>query len=115
MRTFPRLDSGTFSGRYFRTRDRLASRQAELIIRFPAFPFDGHFDGVNTMADEISVVVVKRKGLNLYLRYVDPIDGKRREKNSGTKASGRWWHTRKEARLLGEAGLLLVNRFLPLA
>jgi len=25
--------------------------------------------------------------------------------------SGRWCHTRKEARLLGEAGLLAVNRF----
>jgi|GEM_PF-6373379 len=29
--------------------------------------------------------------------------------------SGRWCHTRKEARLLEEAGLLVVDRFLPLA
>lgn len=49
------------------------------------------------MADEINVIVVKRKGLNLYLRYIDPIDGKRREKNSGTtnmkaaqRAAGEW-------------------------
>jgi len=49
------------------------------------------------MADEINVIVVKRKGLNLYLRYIDPVDGKRREKNSGTtsmraaqRAAGEW-------------------------
>ena len=49
------------------------------------------------MVDEINVIVVKRKGLNLYLRYIDPVDGKRREKNSGTKnmkaaqrAAGEW-------------------------
>lgn len=49
------------------------------------------------MADDIKVIVVKRKGLNLYLRYIDPIDGKRREKNSGTtnmkaaqRAAGEW-------------------------
>ena len=49
------------------------------------------------MSDEINVIVVKRKGLNLYLRYIDPIDGKRREKNSGTtnmkaaeRAAGAW-------------------------
>jgi len=49
------------------------------------------------MSDEINVIVVKRKGLNLYLRYIDPIDGKRREKNSGTtnmkaaqRAAGEW-------------------------
>ena len=49
------------------------------------------------MSDEINVIVVKRKGLNLYLRYIDPVDGKRREKNSGTKnmkaaqrAAGEW-------------------------
>ncbi len=35
--------------------------------------------------DEINVNVVKRKGLNLYLRYTDPVTGKRYEKNSGTK------------------------------
>ncbi|MEO2034527.1 MAG: site-specific integrase [Planctomycetaceae bacterium] len=47
--------------------------------------------------DEIRVNVVKRKGANLYLRYVDPVTGKRREKNSGTKsqkkankAAGEW-------------------------
>ena len=49
------------------------------------------------MSDEINVIVVKRKGLNLYLRYIDPVDGKRREKNSGTasmkaaqRAAGEW-------------------------
>ena len=26
---------------------------------------------------------LQRKGLNLYLRYIDPVDGRRREKNSG--------------------------------
>ena len=31
------------------------------------------------------------------------------------QAIGRWCHTQKEARLLEEAGLLLVIRFLPLA
>lgn len=36
------------------------------------------------MSDEINVIVVKRKGRNLFLRYTDPVDGKRREKNSGT-------------------------------
>lgn len=47
--------------------------------------------------NDINVIVVKRKGLNLYLRYIDPIDGKRREKNSGTtnmkaaqRAAGEW-------------------------
>lgn len=49
------------------------------------------------MTDEINVIVVKRKGLNLYLRYIDPVDGRRREKNSGTtnmkaaqRAAGEW-------------------------
>ena len=49
------------------------------------------------MSEEISVIVVKRKGLNHYLRYIDPVDGKRREKNSGTtnmkaaqRAAGEW-------------------------
>lgn len=47
--------------------------------------------------DEIRVHVVKRKGANLYLRYTDPVTGKRHEKNSGTKvkkraerAAGEW-------------------------
>ncbi len=30
-------------------------------------------------------------------------------------ASGRWCYTRKDARLLEDAGLLVVNRFRPLA
>ena len=49
------------------------------------------------MPDEIIVNVVKRKGQNLFLRYTDPVDGKRREKNSGTtnmkaaqRAAGEW-------------------------
>jgi len=52
---------------------------------------------VNAMSDEINVIVVKRKGNNLFLRYTDPVDGKRREKNSGTtsmkaaqRAAGEW-------------------------
>ena len=36
--------------------------------------------------DDITVHVVKRKGLNLYLRYTDPVDGRRHEKNSGTRS-----------------------------
>lgn len=47
---------------------------------------------------EINVRVVRRKSeTNLYLRFVDPVDGKRREKNSGTtsmkaalRAAGEW-------------------------
>lgn len=50
------------------------------------------------MSDEISVIVVKRKDRkNLCLRYTDPVDGKKREKNSGTtsmkaaqRAAGEW-------------------------
>ncbi len=49
------------------------------------------------MADEINVIVVKRKNRNLYLRFTDPIDGKRHEKDSGTtsmkaaqRAAGEW-------------------------
>jgi len=50
------------------------------------------------MADEINVRVVRRKSeTNLYLRYIDPVDGRRREKNSGTtsdkaaqRAAGEW-------------------------
>ena len=55
------------------------------------------FGGVKQMPDEIIVNVVKRKGQNLFLRYTDPVDGKRREKNSGTtnmkaaqRAAGEW-------------------------
>ena len=36
-------------------------------------------------SDEINVHVVTRKGLNFYLRYTDPVDGRRHEKNSGTR------------------------------
>jgi len=49
------------------------------------------------VVDEISVYVVKRKGMNLFLRYKDPVTGKRHEKNSGTRsekkaqrAAGEW-------------------------
>jgi len=50
------------------------------------------------MSDEINVRVVRRKSeKNLYLRYIDPVDGRRREKNSGTtsdkaaqRAAGEW-------------------------
>ena len=50
------------------------------------------------MSDEINVIVVKRKDRkNLCLRYTDPVDGKKREKNSGTtnmkaaqRAAGEW-------------------------
>lgn len=50
------------------------------------------------MMDEISVIVVKRKDRkNLCLRYTDPVDGKKHEKNSGTtsmkvaqRAAGEW-------------------------
>ena len=50
------------------------------------------------MADEINVIVVKRKDRkNLCLRYTDPIDGKKHEKNAGTtsmkaaqRAAGEW-------------------------
>jgi len=49
------------------------------------------------MADDINVIVVKRKGRNLYLRYTDPVDGRRHEQDSGTtsmkdaqKAAGDW-------------------------
>lgn len=51
----------------------------------------------DNMNQEINVIVVKRKGLNHYLRYNDPVDGKRREKTSGTtsmkaalRAAGEW-------------------------
>ncbi len=47
--------------------------------------------------EDIRVHVVKRKGMNLFLRYTDPVTGKRHEKNSGTKvrkkaqtAAGQW-------------------------
>ncbi|MEP3479027.1 MAG: tyrosine-type recombinase/integrase [Fuerstiella sp.] len=47
--------------------------------------------------NEIVVNVVRRKNANLYLRYTDPVTGKRHEKNSGTKsqkkaqrAAGEW-------------------------
>lgn len=49
------------------------------------------------MSDEIRVHVVTRKGKNFYLRYTDPVTGKRIEKNSGTtskrkalRAAGEW-------------------------
>lgn len=50
------------------------------------------------MSGEINVRVIRRKSeTNLYLRYIDPVDGRRREKNSGTtsekdalKAAGQW-------------------------
>lgn len=50
------------------------------------------------MADEINVIVVKRNDRkNLCLRYTDPVDGKKHEKNSGTtnmkaaqRAAGEW-------------------------
>jgi integrase len=56
------------------------------------------FGGVKQMADEINVIVVKRKDRKfLCLRYTDPIDGKKHEKNSGTtsmkaaqRAAGEW-------------------------
>lgn len=48
------------------------------------------------MTDEIKVHVVTRKGLNLYLRYTDPVTGKRYERNSGTKSQ------RKAQRAAGE-------------
>ena len=47
--------------------------------------------------NEITVHVVRRKGTNFYLRYTDPVTGRRHEKNSGTKrlkkaqrAAGEW-------------------------
>ena len=47
--------------------------------------------------NEITVHVVRRKGKNLYLRFTDPVTGKRHEKNSGTtsqrkaqRAAGEW-------------------------
>ena len=36
------------------------------------------------MTNAIRVHVVRRKGLNLYLRYVDPVTGKRCERSSGS-------------------------------
>lgn len=49
------------------------------------------------MTGEIRVHVVARKGKNFYLRYKDPVTGKRIEKNSGTtsrrkalRAAGEW-------------------------
>lgn len=49
------------------------------------------------MGDDINVIVVKRKGRNLNLRYTDPVTGQKVEKSSGTKnrsqavkAAGRW-------------------------
>ena len=52
----------------------------------------------DSMKQEINVIVVKRNDRkNLSLRYDDPIDGKRREKTSGTtnmkaalRAAGEW-------------------------
>ena len=37
------------------------------------------------MGDDINVIVVKRKGRNLNLRYTDPVTGQKVEKSSGTK------------------------------
>lgn len=69
------------------------------------------------MADQIRVIVVKRKGLNLYLRYIDPVDGRRREKNSGTtsmkaaqRAAGEW-QAELNATGLSSAGLVRWEQF----
>ena len=65
------------------------------------------------MADEIRVHVVHRKGTNLYLRYTDPVTGKRHEKNSGTRsqrkareAAGEW---KAELKAAGTGKALVVH------
>jgi hypothetical protein len=71
------------------------------------------FVEANTMADEIRVHVVHRKGTNLYLRYTDPVTGKRHEKNSGTRsqrkareAAGEW---KAELKAAGTGKALVVH------